>query len=250
MEAKKTGKLIRESRMRKELTQQALADAVNVSSTAISKWENGHSLPDIAMLEPLSSALDISISELVLGERSEEEVEKTVVEASKSERQEAAIKSVLEESIRQRRKSVIKWVLISLAAVAVAFPAFLFLFEIGLPARQDNIRVKTEIQNDESGPEWVIHFETVNGQPLYAYTEETSVSTEDGRNTINGRIIHLRTVPFGHLNPSAYSWGYSMQKEEGLGVMPADDYDFAVIVDYADGDVSYSMRELYFRNGQ
>ena len=66
MDAERTGKLIRESRTKKEMTQQALADAINVSATAVSKWENGHSLPDITMLEPLSFALDISISELVL----------------------------------------------------------------------------------------------------------------------------------------------------------------------------------------
>lgn len=93
MEAKRTGQLIRESRMKKDMTQQTLADAVSVSATAISKWENGHSLPDITMLEPLSSALDISISELVLGERSEKKVENKV-EAVKDQKQEAAIKSV------------------------------------------------------------------------------------------------------------------------------------------------------------
>lgn len=102
MEAKRTGKLIRESRMKKEMTQQTLADAINVSAAAISKWENGHSLPDITMLEPLSSALDISISELVLGERSEKKVE-NIVDTVKNQKQEAAIKSVIGESIRQRK---------------------------------------------------------------------------------------------------------------------------------------------------
>ena len=41
MDAVKTGQLIKESRIDKKMTQQALADALNVSSTAISKWENG-----------------------------------------------------------------------------------------------------------------------------------------------------------------------------------------------------------------
>ena len=70
MDATQTGLLIKESRMKREMTQQALADALNVSATAISKWENGHSLPDITMLEPLSTILDISITDLVLGKRS------------------------------------------------------------------------------------------------------------------------------------------------------------------------------------
>ena len=41
MDAAKTGKLIKELRMEKELTQQELASLLNVSSTAVSKWENG-----------------------------------------------------------------------------------------------------------------------------------------------------------------------------------------------------------------
>lgn len=93
------------------------------------------------MLEPLSSALDISISELVLGERSEEKVE-NIVDTVKNQKQEAAIKSVIGESIRQRKKAVLKWVLVTLVTVVIAIVAFLFLFMIGIPANQDNIRVK------------------------------------------------------------------------------------------------------------
>ena len=68
MNAEKTGKLIHDLRIEKGLTQQDLAKALNMTPTAISKWENGHSLPDISMLEPLSDALGVSITEIVLGE--------------------------------------------------------------------------------------------------------------------------------------------------------------------------------------
>ena len=242
MDAERTGKLIRESRTKKEMTQQALGDAINVSATAVSKWENGHSLPDITMLEPLSFALDISISELVLGERSEGEME-NVVETSKDAKQEEAIKSIIGESIRQRRRAVLGWVLATLLAAAILFVAILFLFMIGFPAKQDNIRVETEIQNNDGSPEWVIHFETVDGQPLYEYTERTYVSTDDGKHAVNGRILHLRVAPLGNLNPGSFTWGYSVETGEGYGLMPTDDYDFFVVVDYGDGDVTYSMRE-------
>ena len=242
MEAKRTGQLIRESRMKKDMTQQTLADAVNVSATAISKWENGHSLPDITMLEPLSSALDISISELVLGERSEKKVENKV-EVVKAQKQEAAIKSVIGESIRQRRKAVLRWVLVTLAAVAIAFVAFMFLFMIGFPAKQNNIRVKTEIQNNYGYPEWVIDFETENGHPLYAYTDTIYTTSEDGEQVISGVTIHLRVAPLGHLDSGAFSWGYSIDMDAEHGLRPTDDYDFIVTVDYGDGDVSYSMRD-------
>ena len=238
MDAERTGKIIRESRTKKEMTQQALADAINVSATAVSKWENGHSLPDITMLEPLSIALDISISELVLGERSEEKMGNDV-ETPKDEKQDEAIKSIIGESIRQRRRVVLRWVLVTLSAAAIMVAAILFLFMIGFPAKQDNIRVKTEIQNNNGSPEWVIHFETVDGQPLYEYSEETYVSTDEGGHVFNGQILHLRVAPLGNLDPGAFTWGYSVEN----GLMPTDDYDFFVVVDYGDGDVTYSMRE-------
>lgn len=63
------------SRLRSEkgLTQKALADKLYVSNKAVSKWENGLSLPDISLLEPLAETLEVTVSELLHGERLEEE---------------------------------------------------------------------------------------------------------------------------------------------------------------------------------
>lgn len=249
MDAIKTGKMIRESRMKKKMTQQALADAIGVSATAVSKWENGHSLPDITMLEPLSSALDISISELVLGERSREEMENNQVEtkevpqeaASKEVSQEAALKEVIGESVKQRKRAVLKWVAITLGVAILGFAAWMLLFIIGFPAKQENIRIKTEIQENDGNPnpEWVIHFYTVDGKPLYADIEFTSFEAEDGKSAVEGAIIHLNVAPLGHANPGQYSWGFSV----GGDLMPTEDYDFIVVVKYGDGEVRYSVRE-------
>lgn len=73
MEKEKTGQLIAELRKEKGLTQKQLADALNVTDKAVSKWERGLSFPDISMLEPLSELLDISIMELLAGERQDED---------------------------------------------------------------------------------------------------------------------------------------------------------------------------------
>lgn len=70
MNNEKTGKLIKELRTEKGMTQKELAEKIQVSNAAVSKWENGHGFPDISLLEPLSEALDISITELINGERS------------------------------------------------------------------------------------------------------------------------------------------------------------------------------------
>ena len=73
MDKEKTGQLITELRKEKGMTQKQLAEALNVTDKAVSKWERGLSFPDISMLEPLSELLDISIMELLAGERQDED---------------------------------------------------------------------------------------------------------------------------------------------------------------------------------
>lgn len=65
----KIGKFIFELRKEQHLTQKELAEKLMVSNKTISKWENGSGLPDISMLVPLSSALGITVTELLKGER-------------------------------------------------------------------------------------------------------------------------------------------------------------------------------------
>ena len=62
-----TGATIKRLRENKELTQEQLSQKIFVSNKTISKWENGHGLPDISLLEPLAKALDISVIELFSG---------------------------------------------------------------------------------------------------------------------------------------------------------------------------------------
>lgn len=63
-----TGKLIKELREKRQLTQMELASKINVSDKTVSKWETGKGLPDITLIEPLASALNVSIIELMNGE--------------------------------------------------------------------------------------------------------------------------------------------------------------------------------------
>ena len=69
MNNKKTGQFI--SVLRKELnySQKDLADKLNVTDKAVSKWETGRSAPDVSMLLPLSEMLGVSVTEILKGER-------------------------------------------------------------------------------------------------------------------------------------------------------------------------------------
>lgn len=69
MNCEKIGKFIATSRKQKGLTQTELADRLNITDRAVSKWERGKGCPDISLLEDLSKILDVSIIELLRGEK-------------------------------------------------------------------------------------------------------------------------------------------------------------------------------------
>lgn len=72
MENEKIGPFIRRLRKERGLTQKELARSLNVTDKAVSKWELGASLPDVALLLPLAEALGVSATELLAGARSQE----------------------------------------------------------------------------------------------------------------------------------------------------------------------------------
>ena len=57
--------VIKQARIRKNMTQMNLADAMGVSYQAVSNWERGNSMPDISKLEALCNALDITVEQLL-----------------------------------------------------------------------------------------------------------------------------------------------------------------------------------------
>lgn len=69
MNQEKIGKFISELRKEKNMTQLELANKLGITDRAISKWENGRGMPDVSLLEPLCNELNISISELLKGEK-------------------------------------------------------------------------------------------------------------------------------------------------------------------------------------
>ena len=63
-----TGGAIKALRESRNLTQAELADKIGVSSKTVSKWETAKGLPDITLLQPLASALGVSVIELMNGQ--------------------------------------------------------------------------------------------------------------------------------------------------------------------------------------
>ena len=68
MNQEKIGNFISENRKKLNMTQEQLAEKMNVSKNAVSKWERGLNLPDASIMQDLCSILNISLNELFKGE--------------------------------------------------------------------------------------------------------------------------------------------------------------------------------------
>ena len=88
MDQIKIGKFIAERRKLKSLTQAQLAEKLNITDRAVSKWENGRSLPDSAIMLELCEILDITVNDLLCGEvvvmeKYDKEMEKNLLEMAR-----------------------------------------------------------------------------------------------------------------------------------------------------------------------
>ena len=68
MDCSKVGRLISQLRKDKGLTQQKLAQALNISNKTVSKWECGLGYPDISLWTDLSTVLDVDMAQMMEGE--------------------------------------------------------------------------------------------------------------------------------------------------------------------------------------
>ena len=73
MNQEKIGKFIAQSRKAKKMTQQELAEKLGVTDKSIGNWENGRNMPDLSLFKPLCDELDITINELLSGEKIKKE---------------------------------------------------------------------------------------------------------------------------------------------------------------------------------
>ena len=77
----KIGSFIKQKRIEKGLTQQQLAEIMNVSQKTVSRWETGYNMPDISLLSSLSAELGVSVSSLLAGEEKPIEEEAKIYNA-------------------------------------------------------------------------------------------------------------------------------------------------------------------------
>ena len=122
MEENQIGTFIRNRRLELGMTQQQLADRLGITDKAVSKWERCVSYPDITLLRELAEALDVSVTELLAGERDSAapqvppEVEVTVVDTV-----------AYAETARRKNKGWRSWLFIALTANCLIAALVLFI---------------------------------------------------------------------------------------------------------------------------
>ena len=84
MDQKKVGGFLKELRKEKGITQEMLAEQLNVSGRTVSRWETGSNMPDISLLIELAEIYDVSIPEMVNGERKSENMNEEVKEVAQT----------------------------------------------------------------------------------------------------------------------------------------------------------------------
>ena len=102
MDQVKTGQFIKACRKEKALTQREVAGKLNISEKTVSKWETGNGLPEVGLMLPLCELLEISVNELLSGERLDEK--------KYFEKAEQNIMSLIQEKAEAKKKLIIAFI--------------------------------------------------------------------------------------------------------------------------------------------
>ena len=114
MEQKKVGGFLKELRKERNMTQQQLAEQLNVSTRTVSRWETGTNMPDISVLVELAEFYDVSIPEIIDGERKSGKMDEEI--------KETALKlSDYAEAVNEKIKGRLFWLTIAALIGMIAF---------------------------------------------------------------------------------------------------------------------------------
>ena len=110
MDQKKTGAFLKELRRKKGITQEQLAEKLGVSGGTISRWGTGNNMPDISLLVEISEYFDVSIPEIIKGERKSEDMKEETKEVAEIMSDYAAAEGTyyeMDDSVRYSRFGII-----------------------------------------------------------------------------------------------------------------------------------------------
>lgn len=115
MDQIKIGKFIADERKRKGYTQKQLSEKLEISDKTISKWERGNGFPEVSLLLPLCNELEITVNELLSGERLQAMDYKKKAEEN--------MVNLVKEA-QESKKKIIMSAMVSVLVIVAAVPLF------------------------------------------------------------------------------------------------------------------------------
>ena len=115
MDQIKIGKFLADERKRKGYTQKQLSEKLEISDKTISKWERGNGFPEVSLLLPLCNELEITVNELLSGERLQAMDYKKKAEEN--------MVNLVKEA-QESKKKIIMSAMVSVLVIVAAVPLF------------------------------------------------------------------------------------------------------------------------------
>lgn len=123
MDLQKIGNFLKELRKEKNLTQEQLAETLNVSRRTVSRWETGSNMPDLDLLMEIADLYQVDLRELLNGERKNEQMNEEMKET---------VLQVAEYSNAEKQRSTkIVRVYFVLGILALIANALINMMEVG-----------------------------------------------------------------------------------------------------------------------
>lgn len=203
MNPQKTGAFIAKLRKESNMTQQELAEKLNVTAKAISRWETGKGYPDVTMLPEISNVFNVSVSEVLNGEHFSKEATAEVAEKTIL----TVCHQATEDRQRNRRAlirvSVITMVVLLMLEVLLAGWYYLFKYDRGKPGiyapqihkyfLEEDIKKIEPLTENLSG-ELMISEEDFEGILVYGAGKSTPESIEEKKEYYNAQYDYIHFV--------------------------------------------------------
>ena len=192
MNQEKIGKFIAERRKLKKLTQVQLAEKLGVSDKSISKWETSKCMPDLSLFSPLCEILDITINDLMAGEKVDNKEYLNTLEKN-------IINMVVEvESKNKKKKKILAFLAMFIIVIIIGCRCVYFYHEIDV--KFDKRVMDCEIKNNEL---------------IYNIKGQSVLNTYHTSKIIDGKTIYFFHDTINIYNKRRSNWEYS-QSMAGL----------------------------------
>lgn len=198
MNQEKIGKFILSLRKEKNMTQEELGSVLGVSDKTISKWENGRGMPDISLIIPLCKELNITINELLCGERLSKE--------SYQEKLEENIINTIDYSNKRfnRLKRIFK---VSLLIIILLLVMLVLMFIIDVNRMNHNKSVIFSTWGYDYAPAIELHEEEINTAiKEYLTLIGDTESIYDNEKTFISMRVYLLEETIKDKEYNVYAW--------------------------------------------